>query len=122
MIITNRNKKTNPLYKKVYSVWYNMMYRCYNKKCKDYKYYGAVGVSLDIRWHDFSNFYDDMYASYLEHVRIFGRDNTSLDRVDPNGIYSKDNCRWATWKEQNNKPHKRNFKDNTEVNSQIAKG
>ena len=120
--VANKNRKHGLSKCEIYPIWKTITQRCSNPNNKDYKYYGAVGVVVDARWADFANFYDDMYSSYLEHVKLFGRDNTSLDRLDPNGIYSKDNCRWATWKEQNKKSHKRNFKDNTEVNSQIAKG
>ena len=63
-----------------------------------------------------------MIDSYNKHCEDFGIRNTSLDRLDPTKDYCKENCRWATWKEQNNKQHKRNFKDNTEVTNQIAKG
>ena len=75
-----------------YGSYRAMLSRCYNPKNKDYKYYGGRGISVDERWRtSFVNFYADMGGRSEE---------TSLDRVDFNGNYTKLNCRWATWVEQ----------------------
>lgn len=107
----------------LYYIWKTIKQRCYNNNNKDYKYYGGVNIKMSESWRNsFISFYTDMIDSYNKHCEDFGIRNTSLDRIDPTKDYCKENCRWATWKEQNNKQHKRNFKDNTEVTNQIAKG
>ena len=56
-------------------------------------------------------FKEDMYELYLKHVNEYGENNTTIERKNVNGNYEKDNCKWATNKEQaNNRRNNRLFK------------
>jgi len=81
---THHGLKYHPLY----STWNNIKDRCYNLKCKSYRNYGARGIKVCDRWLDIKNFIEDMFPSYQEGL--------SLDRIDVNGNYELDNCRWTT--------------------------
>ena len=85
---------------KFYRIWVNMKARCLNKNSKCYKDYGGRGITVCEEWLDFNNFKDDMYESYLKHVEEFGEKQTTLDRIDNNRNYCKENCKWSTCKEQ----------------------
>lgn len=74
-----------------YVSWQGMFKRCYLPHSRDYKWYGALGVTVCEHWKTFANFLDDMG------VRPEG---LTLDRIDPFGNYEPGNCRWATWETQ----------------------
>lgn len=77
-----------------YNIYYSIRGRCSNK----HPNYGGRGIRCE--WLEFLVFKDDMYESYLKHCNKFGEKNTTIDRIDVNRNYCKDNCRWATMKEQ----------------------
>lgn len=74
-----------------YITWQSMHARCRYPGNASYAHYGARGVSVCDRWRSFAAFLEDMGE------RPAGQ---TLDRVDPNGHYEPNNCRWATASEQ----------------------
>lgn len=84
-----------------YGIWHAMKKRCNVESSINYEHYGGRGITVCERWLDFNNFKEDMYSSYESHVQMHGETQTTLDRIDVNEGYTKDNTRWATRITQN---------------------
>ncbi len=97
MYIENVNKYgkwKNPSATRTYNSWSSMRSRCYREKDRCFELYGGRGIKVCEQWiNNYDNFFNDMGEC---------PENMSLDRINCDQGYDKDNCRWVTMKTQQN--------------------
>jgi hypothetical protein len=91
-LMPHRLKPTHGMSRtRTYFIWKQMVARCSNPKLKDYPSYGGRGIAVSEEWRSFENFYRDMGER---------PPGLSIDRIDNDKGYCKENCKWATRSEQ----------------------
>jgi hypothetical protein len=86
----NNNYRHWMTWTRIHNIYCHIRQRCYDIKCDRYKYYWGRWIKCE--WNNFEEFYRDMWETY--------QNSLTIERIDVNWNYCKENCKWITKKEQ----------------------
>lgn len=97
------NYKHGMRYSRLYNIWRSMKQRCTNPKTVNYHNYGGRGIKVCEEW-------SSRFMSFRDWAMENGYSDTlSIDRINSNGNYEPSNCRWVSYKAQNNNRRSNKF-------------
>lgn len=99
-LLSQRRRKHGGFGTRLYNIWNSMRQRCNNPKHQAYTNYGGRGISICNQWNDFAAFRS--WALSTGYDSDAERGLCTLDRINPNGNYCPDNCRWTNMRFQTN--------------------
>lgn len=102
----NRSESARGHKHPLYKVWWGMILRCHDENSQGYLYYGKRGISVCDRWRGVRPNFEfgtmDGFRLFTADMGDKPSDKHSIDRVNNDGDYSPENCRWATTEQQSN--------------------
>ena len=101
--LVNRSTKHNQRHTKLYEVWKTIKQRCLNPKNVSYHNYGGRGITICDDWKN------DYFCFYEWSINNGYKEGLSIDRINNNGNYEPNNCRWTTRIVQNNNTRANNY-------------